>query len=171
MVETVLVEVVACLTGDDAAQEQQCDKVGNRHECVHAVSHVPYDREAGDTAHKYGNDVEEPINHDGLGVFEGAMTYPFGVYRPTENSIMRSTNFGEFNAPSRYAIWYRIGKLAHGDEWSGTYEDFVTYDVVNRIATTGTKAVKTNMNLVERRFQPLAPPEVVNRSWREVVRQ
>lgn len=153
--------------GSIPASEVQSAKVGERYGWYKNI-----DFTNNPSGIKWKSFLEDArYDNDGLGVFEGAMTYPFGVYRPTENSIMRSTNFGEFNAPSRYAIWYRIGKLAHGDEWSGTYEDFVTYDVVNRIATTGTKAVKTNMNLVERRFQPLAPPEVVNRSWREVVRQ
>ena len=41
-------------------------------------------------------------------------------------------NTGGFNAPSRYAIWYRIGKLAYGESWKGSYEDFVAYDQVNR---------------------------------------
>ncbi len=41
-------------------------------------------------------------------------------------------NKGGFNAPSREAIWYRIHKLAYGDEWEYDYEDFVEYDEVNR---------------------------------------
>ena len=70
-------------------------------------------------------------NYEHLGAFEGASTYWTGVWRPTENSIMRY-NTGGFNAPSREAIWYRIHKLAYGDSWQYNYEDFVEYDAVNR---------------------------------------
>ncbi len=98
-------------------------------------------------------------SNDGLGVFEGAMTYPYGVYRPTENSIMRY-NTGGFNAPSRQAIWYRIHKLAYGSSWVFDYESFVDYDSINRM--TATKAIDNReSNYVVKQFQPLAPPVVV----------
>ena len=45
--------------------------------------------------------------YDGLGAYEGGLTYWRGVWRPTENSIMRY-NTGGCNAPSREAIKYRI---------------------------------------------------------------
>ena len=67
----------------------------------------------------------------GLGVFEGGYAnYGKGVWRPTENSIMRF-NTGGFNAPSREAIYYRIHKLAYGDDWEYSFEDFLEYDMVN----------------------------------------
>ena len=52
---------------------------------------------------------------EGLGVFEGACTYWTGAFRPSENSIMRY-NTGGFNAPSREIIYYRLFRLAYGDE-------------------------------------------------------
>lgn len=67
-----------------------------------------------------------------VGIYEGGSTYEYGVWRPSENSIMRYNDYGAFNAPSRYAIWYRIHKLAYGKDWKGSYEDFATYDAVNR---------------------------------------
>lgn len=67
-----------------------------------------------------------------VGIYEGGSTYEYGVWRPSENSIMRYNDYGAFNAPSRYVIWYRIHKLAYGKEWKGSYEDFATYDAVNR---------------------------------------
>ena len=73
--------------------------------------------------------------YDGLGAYEGGLTYWTGVWRPTENSIMRH-NTGGFNAPSREAIWYRIHKLAYGDSWEYDYEDFVEYDSVNRASSS-----------------------------------
>lgn len=46
-----------------------------------------------------------------VGVYEGGYTYPYGVYRPTDNSIMRY-NTGGFNAPSREAIYKKIMKFS-----------------------------------------------------------
>ena len=101
-----------------------------------------------------------------VGCYEGAFTYWTGAWRPTENSIMRY-NTGGFNAPSRYAIWYRIGKLANGANWEGSYEDFVTYDAINR---TPAAAAKRQEQLRRRAAKPLLPlhaPVVVKHSWKE----
>ena len=104
--------------------------------------------------------------NEGIGVYEGAYTYWTGAWRPTENSIMRY-NTGGFNAPSRYAIWYRIGKLAYGENWNGSYEDFVSYDVVNRASSDAAYPKTKSRNYVEKQLPPLAPPVVVGHSWRE----
>lgn len=67
---------------------------------------------------------------EGLGVFEGGMAcYEYGIYRPNFNSIMRyhMENDG-FNAPSRWAIYQWIMKLA-GEECK--FEDFLAYDKKN----------------------------------------
>lgn len=100
---------------------------------------------------------------EGLGVFEGACTYAHGAWRPTENSIMND-NTGGFNAPSRYAIWYRIGKLAYGEEWSGSYEDFVAYDAVNR-TPADIQRRRARANSVEKPLPPLAPPVIIDRPF------
>ena len=104
--------------------------------------------------------------NEGLGAYEGGLTYWSGVWRPTENSIMRY-NTGGFNAPSREAIWYRIHKLAYGDSWEYDYEDFVEYDAVNR--TTSTSVQKSRKNYVEKPFEPTSPPVVVGKSWRDAL--
>jgi hypothetical protein len=59
---------------------------------------------------------DERYAGEGLGAYEGGMTYWSGVWRPTYNSIMRHNTDG-FNAPSREAIYYRINKLAYGADW------------------------------------------------------
>lgn len=105
---------------------------------------------------------------EGLGCFEGGLTYGYGVWHPTEQSIMNG-NVGGFNAPSRYAIWYRIHKLAYGPEWNGTYEDFVTYDLAAR--TKSTKAAQAaRRSYVEKPLPPLAPPVIINGSWRDAAK-
>ena len=98
--------------------------------------------------------------NDGLGVFEGGLTHSFGVWRPTENSIMRY-NTGGFNAPSREAIYYRIHKLAYGDSWQYNYEDFVKYDEINRKAAASARVYAPST------YKPTHPPVVVNKSWRD----
>ena len=112
---------------------------------------------------KFIND-ERYIDEE-IGCYEGGYTYWTGVWRPTENSIMRY-NTGGFNAPSRYAIWYRINKLAYGDSWNGTYEDFVEYDAVNRTPAAVARR-NARRNCVEKNLPPLAPPVVVGHSWRD----
>ena len=71
--------------------------------------------------------TDDRYKDEGIGVYEGALTYSSGAYRPTQKSIMTSTET-EFNAPSREAIWYRINKLTQGEGWEGTHEDFVAFD-------------------------------------------
>ena len=110
---------------------------------------------------------DERYANEGLGVFEGGLTYWTGVWRPTEDSIMRY-NTGGFNAPSREAIYYRIHKLAYGDSWEYDYEDFVEYDAVNR-STSASAPQKTRRNYVERPLEPTAGPVVVGKSWRDAL--
>lgn len=95
---------------------------------------------------------------EALGAYEGAFTYWSGVWRPTENSIMRY-NTGGFNAPSREAIYYRIHKLAYGTSWTYDYETFVAYDAKNR---TGRAPILLRTPMAEpKNFVPLHPPVVV----------
>ena len=108
---------------------------------------------------------------EGLGVFEGGCAYwSRGVYRSTENSIMRD-NTGGFNAPSREAIYYRIHKLAYGPDWEYDYEKFVEYDAINRKSAPEDAGMqKRRMNYVEKSFEPTAPPVIIKGSWRDAVR-
>lgn len=103
---------------------------------------------------------------EGLGAFEGGLTYWSGVWRPTENSIMRH-NTGGFNAPSREAIYYRIHKLAYGDSWEYDYENFVKYDEINRKASSSAHWNAFNPE----NYRPLHPPVVVGKSWKDVTRE
>ena len=69
-----------------------------------------------------------------VGIYEGAYSFPLNAYRPSDNSIMRHVkeSDGEFNAPSREAIYYRIHKLAYGDSWTYNFETFAAWDAKNR---------------------------------------
>ncbi|MGM9961657.1 MAG: M64 family metallopeptidase [Holdemanella porci] len=102
----------------------------------------------------------------GLGCYEGAQTYISGVWRPTDNSIMRF-NVGGYNAPSRESIWYRIHKLANGDDWKYNHEEFVAYDMVNSTPS----ARKVQKISPQKQYAPLMPPVIVNYDWKQVMQR
>ncbi len=111
---------------------------------------------------------------ESLGCYEGGFTYVSGVWRPSLNSIMRHNKDG-FNAPSRYAIWYRINKLAYGAEWNSTktpeeiYEEFVTFDMSTRQQLSpASLSIAKHRSYVEKEFVPLAPPVIHEGSWRDL---
>lgn len=112
--------------------------------------------------------LDERYQYDGLGAFEGGLTYWTGVWRPTENSIMRY-NTGGFNAPSREAIYYRIHKLAYGDEWEYDYEKFVEWDAKNRKTAESPLLIPSRDKMEN--FTPTHPPVIKQMSWREAVEQ
>lgn len=72
---------------------------------------------------------DDRYSGESLGCYEGAAQYDYGVWRSTDNSIMRNDANGHFNAPSREAIYYRINKLAYGKNWNYRFEDFVQWDL------------------------------------------
>lgn len=62
---------------------------------------------------------------EGLGVYEGACSYPEGVFRPSENSMMNAS-MSKFNAPSRMALYTKVMSLGLSEKVG--YEDFVGFD-------------------------------------------
>lgn len=60
-------------------------------------------------------------------IYEGGYGYSFGVWRPTRESCMNGM-YGDFNAPSRYAIYKKIMRLS-GESWS--WASFKAYDQKN----------------------------------------
>ena len=116
---------------------------------------------------KWSHFLTDPrYKYDGLGIFEGGLEYyRYGVWRPTENSIMRY-NTGGFNAPSREAIYYRIHKLAYGPDWEYDYEKFVEYDAINRKTSASSQAPQI---LPLEPKELLHPPVIINKSWRDVM--
>ncbi len=99
--------------------------------------------------------------NESIGAYEGAYLYPYGVWRPTEKSIMTG-NIGQYNAPSREAIYYRIHKLAYGEDWEYDYEEFVEWDAKNRNVTTTSSANHKPIN-----HETTHLPVIINNSWRK----
>ncbi len=106
--------------------------------------------------------VDNRYENEPLGVFEGGLTYPTGVWRSTDASIMRY-NTGGFNAPSREAIYRRIQGLSQGPGWSFDREKFVEQDLKN----VTRKVMKDNRKRVAKiKEQPRhTPPVVIRHSW------
>lgn len=98
----------------------------------------------------------------GIGAYEGGNTYIYGVWRPTDASIMRH-NTGIFNAPSREAIYKRINKIAYGSDWTYDHETFVAYDRTVVSASTAAQAKKASAHISP--LLPLAPPVVIRHSF------
>ena len=74
---------------------------------------------------------DERYKDEGLGIYIGGGGYS-DAYKPSQSSIMSGDVSAGFNAPSREAIYYRIHRLAFGESWEYDYEEFVTYDAINR---------------------------------------
>lgn len=95
---------------------------------------------------------------EGLGVYEGAYLCGRGVWRSTENSIMRYYT-GGFNAPSREQIWRRVQEIAYGDKFEFNHEDFVKFDIATRANSASDKSVPNYLGK-PKDFIPLPPPIV-----------
>lgn len=95
-----------------------------------------------------------------VGVYEGALTFQYGAYRPTQSSIMRY-NTGGYNAPSREAIYKRIMTISEGSGWEYDYETFVAYDAINRSASSQAYYRAQTDTIDEANFIPTAPPVLV----------
>ncbi|MBO7602568.1 MAG: leucine-rich repeat domain-containing protein [Bacteroidaceae bacterium] len=105
---------------------------------------------------------------ENLGIYEGALgSYSKGIYRATPNSMM-SDGYGDFNAPSRWAIYERIKRLA-GENYS--FESFLEYDKKN-LEAIAAKATTRNYveKLPESKVQRGAPPVFHNYPSSEIGR-
>lgn len=89
-----------------------------------------------------------------VGIFEGGGAFGKGVYRPSENSMMRYDD-EYFNAPSRWAIYKRIMELS-GE--TADFEKFLEYDAVNRGSKASAKAFRTGS---AEKAHHSAPPTVI----------
>ena len=89
---------------------------------------------------------------EGVGIYQGALYNNW--YKSTSNSIMQGGT-GGFNAPSRWAIYQRIKKLAD-EEYS--FEDFLAYDKNRTKNFVEQRPSRMDNNINER------PPKIIHSS-------
>lgn len=70
--------------------------------------------------------------YERLGIYEGGRLFAYGVYRPSENSMMRY-NDTPFNAPSREQIYKCIMRFSEGNDWAYDFETFAEVDQRGRM--------------------------------------
>lgn len=115
---------------------------------------------------------------EGLGIFEGA-TYSKGMYRSTENSMMREDyeKGAVFNAISRELIYKQIMLYSEGPGWTFDYEVFVATDEAGRKqaadAYSGVSILNSPRKCApkkteEVRFIPDLPPIMADESVRTI---
>jgi hypothetical protein len=105
---------------------------------------------------------------EGIGVYLGGFVYEFGVWRPTDDSIMFRSGSPEnrFNAPSRAQLYTRIMKLSEGESWEFDYETFVEWDK----AHPDKKAARRRSMVEVGDEEPEhTPPVMVGKTWREAI--
>ena len=98
-----------------------------------------------------------------LGCYEGAHYRPTGVYRATENSIMRdSYSSSHFNVIGRVMIYKRCMKIAYGDSWQFDYEEFVKFDLEK--AKAEYEEIKKQYPQYSKSLRLGAPPVIINKT-------
>lgn len=105
-----------------------------------------------------------------LGIFEGAALYETGIYRPSNNSMMRHNNC-PFNAPSREQIYKNIMRWSEGSGWQYDYETFVAADAAGREQAAGklrAPASQQEKALTQQHAETHIPPVLVDDSVVEV---
>ncbi|MCX5138828.1 M64 family metallopeptidase [Streptomyces sp. NBC_00338] len=78
-----------------------------------------------------------------VGTYEGSSYYPFGIYRPTANSLMRALDVRDFNLPGREAMiagFYREANALSSGTATGSAILRTTRLKVSRAALTGLAA-------------------------------
>ena len=111
-------------------------------------------------------------SEEGLGVFEGGGYYSKGVFRPTENSMMRMDYApgAVFNAPSREAIYRHIMRMGIGEDWTFDYDTFVEADAAgrNQAAAAYSEYLSTRSSIAIDNFEPGLPPIFVEDGVKEI---
>lgn len=88
-----------------------------------SATETPWSRFLSDSRYQVADAFGET-----LGVYEGAMGYMYGAWRPTNDSMMFHNKHG-FNAPSREAMYKRIMSTSLGSSWTYDYGAFVEFDL------------------------------------------
>lgn len=112
---------------------------------------------------------------ENIGVYKGGAGFFDGVWRPTENSVMRTNSLNKnnfFNAPSRAQIYTRVMKLSEGQDWQFDYETFVKWDQAHPTRLSASPVKKADsVETDETENEGHVPPVILNKTWRQVIRR
>lgn len=103
---------------------------------------------------------------EGLGIFEGAYTV-LRFCRPTDYSIMRNNDRG-FNAPSRWAIYYRLMKLTGSTSaasFEGSLDEFLAWDRTIDYSHANAQKLTRVVNTFDTRLKPLGEVHATAGEW------
>lgn len=103
--------------------------------------------------------ADPAYRNEELGVFEGAGRYERGAFRPKAKQSMMRDNNGNYNAPSREAIYYRINKLSYGNAWRYDYRKFVAFDQSTSLQTAS-RASSASVAVTDTAALPHTPPVI-----------
>ena len=143
---------------EGSATDEDIKTLKDRHERLGWFLNV--DSEKDSTKVIWTQFIYDPeFSNEGIGIYEGGYTFYKGVYRPTEESMMRSNN-APFNAPSRQAIYNKVMKLGLGK--TATYEEFVEFDRAHK-PTVWHYESRTRQG-GEAPWRP-APPRIIWKNW------
>ena len=122
---------------------------------------------------RWSHFLKDPrYSEEGLGVFEGGGYYSKGIFRPTENSMMRMDYApgAVFNAPSREAIYRHIMRMGIGEDWTFDYDTFVEADAAGRkqAAAAYSEYLSTRSSIAINNFEPGLPPIFVEDGVTEI---
>jgi len=118
-------------SAEGSATDDDIKELKERHEKIGWFLNVDSEKDSTKVLWtKFIYDTE--FANEKIGTYEGGYTFFKGVYRPSEESMMRS-NDAPFNAPSRQAIYNKVMKMAL--DKTPTYEDFVEFDKAHKPTT------------------------------------
>ena len=103
--------------------------------------------------------ADSSYEDEDLGIYEGACTYMFGAYRPSEDSMMNSNTLG-FNAPSRKSIYDKV--MLRGEGREPDYDEFVEFD--KTVQTSDSRTVSSSVTRSTSSARHFASPRMAGRS-------
>ena len=108
---------------------------------------------------------------EGLGIYKGANTYSNMFCRATDNSAMRNQLIDSgkyFNAISRWAIWYRVMRIAgltSATSFKESLDEFIEFDKTISIDYNFAEKRAFGTTVPEKAFTPLGNPVRVELMW------
>ena len=112
--------------------------------------------------------LQNPKYANEIGIFEDAGTFGRGVYRSSENSMMRHQSICPwFNAPSRMNIYKNVMMNSEGDSWDFNYDEFLKFDESLNIQMPVQSRVGISEKEQKNYMKHHSRPKLINSTWNE----